>query len=200
MTILLNPDTEALDDSLPRLAAARPHARRAARAAAAEPRRQRPAQRASAPRHRSARSCPPLFPAPLLPRGLRERAEPFRASGRAPSAGRSPPASRRAPRRCRRLAVRPAHPPVRRGHGAVPARPRPRRPHRLPPRARAPARRRPQRLPRGRAVRAARPPPPRGDRGDARAAAAARDDAAQALTFATRAAGQAPQRQGSALS
>jgi N-acetylglucosaminyl-diphospho-decaprenol L-rhamnosyltransferase len=79
VTILLNPDTEALDDALPRLAAlARAHPR-----ALHAPRLLNPdgsVQRSAHPLPGTAGAfLPALFPAPLLPRSLRERVEPFRA-------------------------------------------------------------------------------------------------------------------------
>ena len=83
--------------------------------------------------------------------------------------------------------VRPAHPPVRRGHGPVPARPRAGHPDDLPPRP-ARSRHTGRHSVEQRAVRAARPQPPRRDRAHARQRR--RDGSTtprKLLTFATRA-------------
>ena len=168
VTVLLNPDCELLDGSLDRLAGA----------AATGPERlwvprlleaDGAVQRSAHPLPGTVGALlPALVPPELLPRALRERAEPYRAERPARSGGRSPPAWRRGPTSCAAsapfdpgqflffedmdlcLRARAAGDPDR----ARPerARPPPRRP-RDPPRLRR------------RAARAARAPPPRGRAG-----------------------------------
>ena len=155
-------------------------------------RRERPALRASAPGHGRRAGVGAALHPPLLPRALRERLEPYRAERVAHRrlGDRRVPGGRHggaAPAR----SVRSRGPPVRRGHGPLPARPRGRAADRPAPVTARPPHGRPRDAARGRAVRPA-------GRAAARVVAAARgrralalDDAAQALTFASRAAGHA---------
>ena len=130
VTVLLNPDCELLDGSLAALAAlarAHPRALHAPRLLNADGSVQRSAH--PLPGTRGA-LLPALVHPPLLPRALRERAEPHRADRAHGRLG-----DRRLPGRAHRHAaaarpVRPGRAPVRRGHGAVPARPRRRHPDR----------------------------------------------------------------------
>ena len=131
VAVLLNPDTEVIADALPRLAAiARAHPR-----ALHAPRLLNPdgsVQRSAHPLPGTVGALlPALVHAPLLPHALRERAEPYRAQrprtvglgGRGLPGGAHGDTARAGP-------VRPGDPPVRRGHGPVPARPRRRDPRR----------------------------------------------------------------------
>ena len=196
VTVLLNPDTELVDDSLHELAAlARIHPRALHAPRLLEP--DGSVQRSAHPLPGTVGALlPALVHPPLLPRALRDRAEPYRV--RAPPHGRL--GDRRVPGGPHRPAararpVRPRRAPVRGGHGARPARPRPRRPDRpAPAPARAPHRR-PQRSTAAASrtpcspAAGARPSGRRSDRAPARSTTLA-----QLVTFATRIAARAALR------